>query len=163
MGDCSNGIEIEIKNECGAVTTKNFEQTELQLEKGSVCTAFEFRDIGAEMGKCQRRFINFAVPGGQYTLFGFGTADNTTTASIAIYLPCEMAGVPTMTKKGNISVTDASGTPLSATNVTLIAVATTRSHIHLSVTVASGLVGGNATRCLAMNDPSADIFLAYEL
>jgi hypothetical protein len=28
MGDCSKGIEIEIKNECGAVSTKNFEQTE---------------------------------------------------------------------------------------------------------------------------------------
>ncbi|MFA5378901.1 MAG: hypothetical protein WC455_24320 [Dehalococcoidia bacterium] len=54
MGDCSNGIEIEIKIECGAVTTKNFEQTELQFEHGSVATAFEIRSYPLEQYYCNR-------------------------------------------------------------------------------------------------------------
>jgi hypothetical protein len=41
MGDCSNGIEIEIKIECGEITTKNFELTEMQLEMGSKITEIE--------------------------------------------------------------------------------------------------------------------------
>jgi len=57
MGDCSNGIEIEIKIECGAVTTKNFEQTELQLELGSVATAFEVLAISIEQTRCGR-YVN---------------------------------------------------------------------------------------------------------
>jgi hypothetical protein len=40
MGDCSNGISIEVKSDCGAVTTKNFEFTDYKLEKGSYATPF---------------------------------------------------------------------------------------------------------------------------
>jgi len=54
MGDCSNGIEIEIKVECGAITTKNFEFTECQFELGSVATTFEFRPYQQEVALCQR-------------------------------------------------------------------------------------------------------------
>lgn len=58
LGDVSNGVEIEIKIEAGAVTTKNFEQSELQIEKGSVCTAFEYRDISKEVSLCLRYYHN---------------------------------------------------------------------------------------------------------
>lgn len=54
MGDCSNGIEIEIKIETGAITTKNVELTELQFELNSVATDFEYRNIGSELALCQR-------------------------------------------------------------------------------------------------------------
>ena len=42
MGDCSYGIEIEIKVACGAITTKNFQFTELQFEISSVATSYDF-------------------------------------------------------------------------------------------------------------------------
>ena len=42
MGDCVNGIEIEIKVECGAVTSKNFEFTEMQFELGELATSFSY-------------------------------------------------------------------------------------------------------------------------
>jgi hypothetical protein len=44
MEDCSNGVEIEIKVECGAVTTKDFEFTELQFELGSVAESFSYEE-----------------------------------------------------------------------------------------------------------------------
>jgi hypothetical protein len=44
-GDCSNGLEIIIKAECGAITTKNFEFTELQLEIGTTASSFNYETI----------------------------------------------------------------------------------------------------------------------
>lgn len=44
MGDCSNGIEIIVKCDCGTVTTKNFMFAEMQFEAGSVATEFERQD-----------------------------------------------------------------------------------------------------------------------
>ena len=67
MGDCSNGIEIEIKVECGAITTKNFEFTECQFELGSVATPFEHRPYAQELAMCQRyyskSYMNGVAPG----------------------------------------------------------------------------------------------------
>jgi hypothetical protein len=56
MGDCSNGIEIEIKVECGAITTKNFYFTELQLEQGATATAFEWIPYAQTVQLCQRYY-----------------------------------------------------------------------------------------------------------
>lgn len=41
MGDCSNGIEIEVQAVCGAVVTKSFHFTEWQMEEGGIATAFD--------------------------------------------------------------------------------------------------------------------------
>lgn len=56
MGDCSNGIEIEVQAQCGTVTTKNFSFTEWQLEEGATSSAFEKRDVAIERAMCQRYY-----------------------------------------------------------------------------------------------------------
>jgi len=56
MGDCSNGIEIEIKIAAGAITTKNFEITECKFEIGSTSTAFEYEDYSDTLSKCHAFF-----------------------------------------------------------------------------------------------------------
>lgn len=48
MGDCSNGIEIEVKITCGAVTTKDFFMAEQQFSIGGVKRPFELRPIALE-------------------------------------------------------------------------------------------------------------------
>ena len=75
MGDCSNGIEIELKIECGAITTKNFEMTEIQLEKGSLSTDFEQRSFTVEEQLCQR----YATPllNAAPAFLGFASSVNT--------------------------------------------------------------------------------------
>ncbi len=45
MGDCSNGILVEVVATIGAVSTKNFEITEVQLELGETATDFDFRPL----------------------------------------------------------------------------------------------------------------------
>src|SRR5690606_35836078 len=48
MGDCRNGIEIEIKIDCGAVTTKDFFMAELQFSIGATQKPFEQRPVALE-------------------------------------------------------------------------------------------------------------------
>lgn len=48
MGDCRNGIEIEIKIDCGAITTKDFYLADLQLSIGAEIQPFELRPLSLE-------------------------------------------------------------------------------------------------------------------
>lgn len=67
MGDCSNGIEIEVSAACGAVATRNFSFTEWQLEEGPTASSFERRDVGIELPLCLRYFeILFGVVTGSH-------------------------------------------------------------------------------------------------
>ncbi|PZO89014.1 MAG: hypothetical protein DI626_00240 [Micavibrio aeruginosavorus] len=48
MGDCRNGIEIEIKIACGAITTKDFYVADLQLSIGEEKQPFDLRPLSLE-------------------------------------------------------------------------------------------------------------------
>ncbi len=48
MGDCRNGIEIEVKIDCGAITTKDFFLAEQQFSIGDVKRPFELRPVALE-------------------------------------------------------------------------------------------------------------------
>lgn len=54
MGDCRNGIEIEVKIDCGAVTTKDFFMAEQQLSIGIIQQSFEIRPIALETALVHR-------------------------------------------------------------------------------------------------------------
>lgn len=57
LGDVSNGLEIEIEIQCGAITTKNFEFAEWQFNPGSVLnTNFMARSFADEIQACQRYY-----------------------------------------------------------------------------------------------------------
>lgn len=56
MGDCRNGIEIEVKIDCGAITTKDFYLAEQQFSVGSVQRPFELRPVALEM-KLVHRYL----------------------------------------------------------------------------------------------------------
>ncbi|MDD4483671.1 MAG: hypothetical protein PHD55_04800 [Methanoregula sp.] len=161
MGDCSNGIEIEIKIECGAVTTKNFEQTELQLELGTVPTKFEFRSYMQEKQMCKRYFQreNEIFTNGALLMFGQVTS---AIIGVIIYeLIPEMRSSPSLVQNGTLALSSAAGGPCPVTN---ISISYSTSQIATIVVTASGggLVAGNATYLYASNS-SGDVFLNAEL
>jgi hypothetical protein len=49
VGDCSNGLEVEVVVTTGAITTKNFEFTEMQLEIGTAATDYEYKQYNDEI------------------------------------------------------------------------------------------------------------------
>lgn len=56
LGACGNGIEVIVKCDCAAVTTKNFYLTELQVEPSLVVTPFERRPLAMELAAAKRYY-----------------------------------------------------------------------------------------------------------
>lgn len=56
LGDVTNGIEIEIQAACGAITTKNFEYSEFQFNKGATALSFQGKKFVEEYVACQRYY-----------------------------------------------------------------------------------------------------------
>jgi hypothetical protein len=56
MGDCRNGIEIEVKIDCSAVTAKDFFLAEIQFSIGGTQKPFAFRPVALET-KLVHRFL----------------------------------------------------------------------------------------------------------
>jgi hypothetical protein len=95
MGDCSNGIEILIGAVAGAITTKNFEFTDIQFELGSVATPYEHRPYALEKELCDWYYERHNC-GGAYGYYSTGAVYNTTTVRfLGHYKPKRIP--PTMT------------------------------------------------------------------
>lgn len=55
LGDCTNGIEVEIRVACGAVTAKNFEFTEFVLAEAAMAPDFQsLNTFASNLSACQR-------------------------------------------------------------------------------------------------------------
>lgn len=94
MGDCSYGIEIEVKAECGAITTKNFQFAEMQLEEGPVATQFEHVSYEQELMRCLRyREVIAGNAYNQVPAYAYGAND----AYTYIFFRAEKRIAPTVT------------------------------------------------------------------
>jgi hypothetical protein len=86
IGDISNGLQIEIKVECGAITTKNFEFGEFFLNIGTKALDFYPRGFETEYDLCQLFFQKS---------FQYATAPaqnaGTTGAEILVQIPAGSA------------------------------------------------------------------------
>jgi len=56
LGDVSNGLEIEIEVTTGAITTKNFEFTEFQLNRGIIASQYVAKTFAQELLDCLRYY-----------------------------------------------------------------------------------------------------------
>jgi hypothetical protein len=67
--DASNGLAVQVVFPVGAVSSKFFQISDIQLELGSSATPFERRPIGTELSLCQRYYelgtamLNTSAPG----------------------------------------------------------------------------------------------------
>ena len=118
--------------------------TGVQLEAGTVASPFERRDYGRELIMCQRYYYRVSTAASNATL-GSGFANNSTIARIFVPFPVEMRTEP--------SALDQTGTAsdykiaYQTTSATCSAVPTfsnaSKIGSGISLTVASGLTGGN--------------------
>ena len=89
MGDCSNGIEIVVTIPCGAITTKNFETTEWQMNVGAVCLPFVCGTRAEESAKVMRYYeksYDYAVIPGTSTLSGGVYTQIGAVSTVAFYV-----------------------------------------------------------------------------
>jgi hypothetical protein len=161
MGDCGNGIEIEVKCECGAVTTKNFYTSEWQFEPGPVANSFEFLSIADVWAQCNRYLFNISHPSAR-AIIATGLAYSTTNAAFSIVLPTPMRATPTLSS-ANLHVTNGSATLIAGTSSSLTGIDSQRRSVLVDVTVASGLTAGQASLLYAGNAAGGNISLSAEL
>lgn len=90
LGDCSNGLEIEIKVTTGAITTKNFEFAELQFNLGVIANQFIGRPFAEEYKNCER----------YYEVLGrgmFGQVGSAATAKLIVLFRTVKRATPSVT------------------------------------------------------------------
>lgn len=97
MGDCSNGVEIQVAAACGAITSKDFEFTEWQLEVGSVATEFEYRPFMLEQQLCRRYTRRWSSSTAFDSFFLGGYCRSTTEMRISLPMDPPMRVAPTLT------------------------------------------------------------------
>ena len=138
--------------------------TGVQLEQGIVATPFERRNYGVEFSMCQRYY--FQIGGTSSQALPTGQASAATTAYIPIVFPVTMRTAPS---GSNFSVSANSDWYMvnAAVNSALTWTASSMSTADvqtalLLITVASGLVAGNASFAQAANT-SARIKFSAEL
>ncbi|PIR00044.1 MAG: hypothetical protein COV66_08050 [Nitrospinae bacterium CG11_big_fil_rev_8_21_14_0_20_45_15] len=150
LASCGNGIEIIVKCDCGAVTTKDFYLADLQFEKGNVATELEPRPIALEFAMCQRYYQQYGE--GSNEMLGTSAVHSATTAFVIIPFQTTMRTTPTVTYDSTLSnylvrISGSSQTPTSLNNDVI----TPRT---MSINI--GITGGTVGDCCFMYSPPAD-------
>lgn len=121
MGDCSAGVEIEVQASCGAVTSKNFQFTEWQLEQGDHCTRFELQPLPVVVAAVERYLTKSYEPAtlpGTVTMAGASVGDSSGINDLSIPFRGRMRVPPTVTYysalTGNAGVASYKNTQLTS-------------------------------------------------
>jgi hypothetical protein len=100
--DGTANVEVEFTASGGTRTLQN-----VQLEAGSVPSAFEYRPIGTELALCQRYYHQVSNPTNIVNMRWCNGLQATTTGSeLLFYLPVSMRAQPVVTYAGSVAITD---------------------------------------------------------
>jgi hypothetical protein len=139
-----------------------FYVTGVQLEKGSVATAFDYRSYTTELQLCQRYAIVYGRDQNYNEIGGTGFAYSTTKTNIPVSMPVQMRSTPTIANSGNLQASDGA----AATALTAISIITQQSSsliASLEGTAASGLTAYRPYRIETNNSTTAYVLLSAEL
>lgn len=134
LGDVSNGIEIEIKAVCGAITTKNFEFAEFQLNRGVTAQMFVARSFADDELASQRYYRRWLEP----HMMGIVASAGNTISRMGLHLHPAMRTTPTLTITANLPVFDG-GAVSTITGVSVNYLAAYR--LQIDCTLSAGMTG----------------------
>lgn len=125
-----------------------FEVTGVQIDLGSVALPFRTyaATIQGELAACQRYFVNFIPSTADYgTIISMFQATSTTAAKGGVQFPVPMRTSASLvfSTAGNFTLANSAFTPIGVSSITYAIANSTSCRIDMSV--ASGLVAGNAT------------------
>ena len=146
----TGNVTVTLTPASGSVTYKR-----VQVELGSVATAFEWRPTGIEYGLCLRYFIAITSTSGN--AFVMGAAYTSTLILGFLYLPVEMRAFPAGSATGTLLFDPG---PIAATGTATIFVSTAQI-IAISMPVSSVTAG--TAGYMSSSGPSQTISLDAEL
>lgn len=146
------------------VGSGNIDIAQVQVCAGDVALPFEPKTYADELRDCCEYFVRLPAIGKAYTVFGFGKCNSATAAGALINFPVRMRCVPTLAQNGTLAFHSASGAAVYLSG-SLAVDATTFTGDSMIITgaVDSGLVAGNATYLLAVNDTTAYLDFSAEI
>ncbi len=150
----TNGLELYFLT--GAFTSGTLTITNVQLEKGSTATSFDYRPYGTELALCQRYLP--AVSGNGNTL-GFGIGYSTTSTYCTVPFLVTPRVAPTgisVSSPSHFNVTDTVAVSSAASAITFINSGT--SSAILSGTLSSGAVTVTRPTTIASTSASANLY-----
>ena len=153
----ANGIELQIYFNSTSLAYQ-YRYTNVQLEKGSTATSFDYRPYGTELALCQRYYWqqNYTQ---SVNRFGTGIGNGSTSIDgITVQLPTTMRTFPTATVS-NIGVYDGTST---YTISSLGANYSTQSLLSCIAVVSSNVASGRLIQLYAINS-SAVLTVTAEL
>jgi hypothetical protein len=139
---------IEILFTVGAQTSGTWEIGNVQLEKGSVATAYDYRAYGTELNLCYRYYYKIFPQATNVVLVTGGYAGTTTLANLFGNYPVPMRIVPTSLEQSGTAanyqaVTSASG-GVNCTAVPTFSAATTLYSFQVVFTISGMTIGAFA-------------------
>lgn len=150
---------IEVVFTVGAQTSGTWVVGNIQLEKSSIATSYDYRSYGTELALCQRYYAKMTANTGVYTAFGSGLFSAATGGNIYIKFPTTMRSSPTL-NQSNCALSDTITT--SAITAVSSTFAGTDSAFQL-FTISSGGTEYRPAVVLANNNAAAYIELTSEL
>ena len=145
-------------NACDS-TANNFRITQIQFERGSSATAFEFKPYADELNRCLRYFEVLEDGTSSFTPFGNLTATVTTSARGWVGFSRKRTSSYTFSHTGNFSLIGAASN--AVTTITLDS--NSDSSFRMVANVASGLVAGQSVYIAAATDSTARMYVDAEL
>ena len=147
--DGSANVEVEFTASGGTRTLQN-----VQLEAGSVPSAFEYRPIGTELALCQRYFQRYSLGDGSGTM---GFCDTTTLFQGMYHLPVSMRVGPTFSATGTFEIRRPGITStVVTTNPSGTATNTTQIRFTATCSSASLVAGQPALFSYSTGNPNVD-------
>jgi hypothetical protein len=164
----ATSLAVQFSSATDIVSTGQFNVTGVQLELGSVMTPFSRSggSIEGELALCQRYYYeaNSAQASDVYNVYGAGQCIAVTNAVCYINFPVTMRAAPatfTSSTASGFAIDSANGT---GTSVTAIAMnRSTPANADIAITVASGMVAGNATTLHSNANQTSWLGLSAEL
>ena len=156
--DATNGLQVQINIPVGAITSKYFQIGNLQLEKGSTATSFDYRPYGTELALCQRYYYQYTGNASTQTPIAPAFLASTVSAQGLLQFPVPMRAAPTQTSSAaaDTEVTWSAGTSTTSA-LTLDLVSTLNASLRITTTGLTAGQGGyfriatGATKYLAFS------------
>lgn len=160
LGSSFNNLIVFVWTEATAAQNVTLDLGKVKLEPGSVGTPFYPRSIEVETALCQRYLPAYNAPSGSAVVVTpAGQCFSTTGAVIPYVYPVTPRVVPTGITVSNVSHFSVSTAAFGSATATVMAINdASLNAFDISVTVASGLVAGNAT-ILRSSNASGQILL----
>jgi hypothetical protein len=113
--DGTANVEVEFTASGGTRTLQN-----VQLEAGSVASAFERRPIGTELDLCHRYYRRWTNNGAYVQYYGLGLGSAQSTALASVFVKTKMRTPPATLENSNVGVFRAASAVIGGGTLSLI-------------------------------------------